>query len=174
MSDSHPRRTVLAWTCAFASLGATVAAVMTSWGAQWVMLGGFAYGAFAFSIYSLAAAHTNDHLERSNVLEVTSSLQLLWALGAIVGPVAGGVLMQVAGEASLMLFIAATALVPAVFARYRIAVSEPLTLEQQREFVPQFATSPAALEMHPDAVDESDVGDEAEDAESGEAPTTET
>jgi MFS family permease len=164
LSDSKPRRTVLAWTCAFASAGATAAAVVSGWGATWVMLGGFLYGCFAFSIYSLAAAYTNDHLQRSHVLEVTSSLQLLWGLGAIVGPLAGGVLMQLAGASSLMLFIAATALVPALFARYRMAVAPAVAREQQRDFVPQFATSPMALEMHPEADGESgDPGAERSD-----------
>lgn len=166
LSDRRPRRTVLAWTCAMASIGATLAAAMTTWGAQWVMLGGFAYGSFAFSMYSLAAAYTNDHLERSHVLEVTSSLQLLWALGAIIGPMAGGVLMQLAGPGSLMLFIAVTALVPAVFARYRMTVGQPVALADQSDYVPQFATSPAVLEMHPDADEETP---DAADAESDEA-----
>jgi len=111
-------------------------------------------------MYSLAAAYTNDHLDRSQVLEVTSSLQLLWSLGAISGPLLGGLMMQRAGPPSVMLFIAVSALAPAVFARYRMSVGEPVLLEDQGEFVPQFATSPAALEMHPDsAVEESEAPD---------------
>lgn len=151
LSDRFERRRVLAWVCVFASMGAVATAVLISYGLLWVMLGGFAYGAFAFSIYSLAAAHTNDHLERSQMLEVTSSLQLLWGGGAIVGPMLAGILMQRTGPESLMLFIATVSLVPAIFARYRMAVSRRIPLENQGEFVVQFATTPAALEMHPDA-----------------------
>ncbi|MGK7297096.1 MAG: MFS transporter [Candidatus Wenzhouxiangella sp. M2_3B_020] len=157
LSDRRPRREMLAGVCAVASLGATLTALATPWGSWWVMSGGFVYGCCAFSIYSLAAAHTNDHLNGANVLEVTSSLQLVWAGGAIVGPIVGGLLMRLLEAPSVMMFIAATALVPAVFARYRISVGEPLAIEDQREFVPQFATSPAALEMHPDAPDDADV-----------------
>jgi len=149
-SDGHERRKVLAWVCAFATIGALLAAIAVDYGFVWVMLGGFAYGSFAFSIYSLAAAHTIDHLHRSHVLEATSSLQLMWATGAIIGPIIAGALMQWLGPESLMFFIACTALAPALFARYRMSVSEPLTLEQQGNFVPQFVTSPAALEMHPE------------------------
>ena len=154
LSDRYARRSVLAVACALASVGATLTAVAVPWGSGWVMLGGFFYGSFAFSMYSLAAAYTNDHLERSQILEVTSSLQLLWSVGAIAGPLLGGLLMQRAGAAALMLFISVSALVPAVFARYRISVGQPVALEDQSEFVPQFATSPAALEMHPDSEDE--------------------
>jgi MFS family permease len=166
LSDRYPRRSVLALACALAAVGAGLTAVAVPHGSRWVMLGGFAYGSFAFSMYSLAAAYTNDHLERSHVLEVTSSLQLLWALGAIIGPVVGGLLMQRVGPASLMLFIAVTALVPAVFARYRMTVGQPVALEDQSDYVPQFATSPAVLEMHPDADEETP---DAADTESDEA-----
>lgn len=155
-SDSHERRKVLAWACGLAALGALAAGIAVGYGSVWVMLGGFAYGCFAFSIYSLAAAHTIDHLDRSHVLEVTSTLQLLWAIGAIIGPILAGFLMQRLGPETLMMFIAATALVPAVFARYRMAVSEAVPMEDQGDFVPQFVTSPAALEMHPEeAADDS-------------------
>lgn len=150
LSDRYPRRTVLAWACALASAGASLTALLMPYGNHWVMAGGFAYGAFAFSMYSLAAAHTNDHLDREHVLEVTSSLQLLWASGAIAGPVVAGVLMQRIGPETLMLFIAATAVAPAIFARYRMSVSEAIPVEDQGTFVPQFATSPAALEMYPE------------------------
>ena len=131
------------------------------------MIGGFAYGSFAFSMYSLAAAHTIDHLDRSHVLEVTSTLQLLWAVGAIIGPIVAGVLMQRLGPETLMMFVAATALVPAVFARYRMAVSESVPMEDQGDFVPQFVTSPAALEMHPDEIAD---GGESEESEKTEEP----
>lgn len=151
-SDRYPRRTVLAWTCALASAGASLSALLTAHG-SWVLIGGFAYGAFAFSMYSLSAAHTNDHADRALVLEVTAALQMLWAAGAILGPLAGGVLMQHLGPASLMLFIAVSALAPAVFARYRMTITPAIPVEDQAEFVPQFATSPAALEMLPEAPD---------------------
>ncbi len=160
-SDSHERRKVLAWACALASVGALAAAVAVGHGFVWVMLGGFAYGSFAFSMYSLAAAHTIDHLDRSHVLEVTSTLQLLWAVGAIIGPILAGILMQRLGPETLMMFVAASALIPAVFARYRMAVSESVPLEDQGDYVPQFATSPAALEMHPD-----EIADEIVDSDS--------
>jgi len=150
LSDRIERRKVLAWACVLASMGALVAAVMVETGSRWVMFGGLFYGAFAFSMYSLAAAHTNDHLDRTHMLEVTSSLQLLWASGAIAGPVLAGTLMEHFGPAALMLFIATSAVLPALFAGYRMRVSEAIPLNEQGGFVAQFATSPAALEMLPE------------------------
>jgi len=153
-SDGRDRRKVLTWVCALAAVGGVMTALAVVHGTTWVMAGGFVYGSFAFSIYSLSAAHTNDHLERDHMLEVTSSLQLLWALGAIIGPILGGVLMQRIGPESLMFYIGASALVPALFACYRMRVSKPVPLKDQADYVPQFVTSPAALEMYPDEEDE--------------------
>jgi len=161
-SDRLERRRVLGWVCVLAALGALSGAVLVELGSRFVMLGGFAYGAFAFSMYSLAVAHTNDHVDREFALEVTSSLQLLWAAGAIIGPILAGALMQHTGPEFLMIFIAVSALAPAVFASWRMRVSEAVPLEDQGQYLPQFATSPAALELHPDAAGE-EGGIEADD-----------
>lgn len=147
LSDRYERRRILAYVCVFASLGASATALLAPLGEWGVLLGGFAYGCFAFSLYSLSAAHTNDHLEPGQVLEVTSSLQLLWGSGAILGPILAGLLMQWIGPVALMFWIAGTALVPAIFARYRMTVRAPVPMAEQGEYLPQFATSPAALEL---------------------------
>lgn len=160
LSDRYPRRNVLMWVCVLTSLGAAGAMWLVAYWPEAVMLGGFAYGAFAFSIYSMAAAYTNDHLERSQMLEVTSSLQLIWGSGAIAGPILSGMLMARFGPETLLAFIAIAALAPGIFARYRIAVSETVPMEEQGEYLPQFATSPAAIEMYPE---EEEPGDGRED-----------
>ena len=39
-----------------------------------------------------------------------------------------------------------------------MSVSAPVAAEDQGDFVPQFATSPVALEMHPEQVDDIEEG----------------
>jgi MFS family permease len=151
LSDRFERRRVLTAVCALAATGAALTAVLVELDSKFVMLGGLCYGAFGFSIYALSAAHTNDQLESEHMLEVTSSLQLLWAAGAIVGPIVAGFLMQRFGPEALMMFMASSALVPALFAVWRMRVRDSIPVAEQGEFVPQFATSPAVLEMLPDA-----------------------
>lgn len=151
LSDRHERRRVLMWVCVLTSLAASVALVLTRIDPAWVLAGGFAYGSFAFSIYALSAAHTNDHLDTSQMLEVTSSLQLIWATGAVIGPAAAGFLMQGFGPLALLPFMSVAALIPGIFARWRIRKRAAVPLDEQGDWVPQFATSPAALEMHPEA-----------------------
>lgn len=176
LSDRIERRRVLMLSCVMAAAGALVTLFLIPQGQWLILIGGFAYGCFAFSIFSLATAHTNDHVERSQVLEVTSSLQLLWGSGAIVGPIAAGFLIQHFGAEALMIWFALTALIPAVFTRYRMAVSDAVPMEDQGDFVPQFATSTAAIEMHPEVESEAeaandDIETEAEPEEQVGSPT---
>lgn len=168
LSDRFDRRTVLAWVCLFAGAGALGAFWLIGIDTRLVLLGGLLYGATGFSMYALSASHTNDHIDAEHMLEAASSLQLLYGIGAIVGPLAAGILMQSTTPAVLLLFMGAAALVPAVFARWRMWQRDPVPLDEQGDWVPQFATSPAALEMYPEQEDE-----EAESAsgETNEPPT---
>ena len=160
LSDRYDRRTVLSWVCVLSGLAALLALWLVQIEPRWLLAGGFAYGATAFSIYALSAAHTNDHVESEHMLETTSALQLMYGCGAIAGPVIAGVLMQHVHPAALLAFMAAAAFIPAGFARYRMIVSPPVPAADQGDWVPQFATSPAALEMYPEAEEEDTDGDE--------------
>lgn len=151
LSDRLDRRWVLMWICALTALMAGVAWLLLTWSWQWMLLGAFGYGACAFSIYSLSAAHTNDHLESAQVLEATTGLQMLWGIGAATGPVLAGAFMQHLGPESYLIFLALAAAVPAVFALWRLSVAEAAPEKTQGEYVAQVATSPAVLEMLPEA-----------------------
>jgi MFS family permease len=160
LSDRFERRTVLMWVCLLTAVAAALAAALTQIEPTWVLAGGFIYGAFSFGIYALSAAHTNDHVEPAQMLEVTTSLQLLWGSGAIIGPILAGLFMQWFEPVILLPFIAIAAIIPGIFARYRMAVSPPVPAEDQGDWVPQFVTSPAALEMHPEHEDEPELDTE--------------
>ena len=150
LSDRFERRRVLMWVCVLSSLAATLASVLTTIEPTWVLFGGLVYGAFGFSVYALSAAHTNDHVQPEQMLEVSSSLQLLWGSGAILGPIVAGLLMQYTGPESLLPFMAVAALIPGIFARYRMSVSPPIPDADQGDWVPLLATSPVSLEMLPE------------------------
>lgn len=154
LSDRYERRRVLLAACGLTAIMALIAHLLMGYDKDTLLLGGFLYGSFAFSIYSLAAAHTNDRVKPEQMLEVSSSLQLLWGGGAIVGPILTGFLMQAISPSVFLPFLMGAALIPAVFAIWRIQVSDAIDPEDQGSFVPQFATSPVVLEMHPDQEDE--------------------
>ncbi len=162
LSDRYDRRLILMWVCLATTLAATAALLLTRIDVAWVALGGFLYGAVSFSIYSLSVAHTNDHVDYSQMLETTASLQLLWGSGAIIGPILAGFFMQWTGPMAFLPFLAVAALIPAIFTRYRMLVSDPVAAEEQADYVAQLATSPVALEMYPEQEQEQEPETEEE------------
>lgn len=167
LSDHFDRRTVLAWVCLLTGAAALGAFWLIGIRLYLIVLGGFLYGATGLSMYALSAAHTNDHIDTEHMLEAASSLQMLYGTGAIVGPLFAGFLMHWIGPQALLPFIGAAALVPAAFARWRMWQRGPVPLDKQGEWVPQFATSPAALEMYPEQEEEES---EAASGETNELP----
>lgn len=167
LSDRFDRRKVLSWVCLITGMAALGALWLIELDMRLIMLGGLLYGAFGFSMYALSASHTNDHVEAEHMLEAASSLQLLYGVGAIIGPLTAGLVMQRIGPAALLPFMGVSALVPAGFAVWRMRVRPPVPLDEQGDWVPQFATSPAALEMYPELeeeVPESDASERFTDA----------
>lgn len=126
LSDNSDRRRVLAVVC----LGAVVAAlatygfVLTIPDALYVSA--FIYGGFAFTVYSLSVAHTNDHLAKEQVLEATRSLLLLHGVGAVIGPALAGVLMALLGPGSLLIYFAAVLGLLGLYALARMRARLPI------------------------------------------------
>jgi len=151
LSDRIDRRTVLILT----SLATAVAAMMITYivirGYPGLISSAFVYGGLMFTLYSISVAHTNDHLSAGQMLEATRSLLLVYGIGALCGPVLGGIAMQVLGPPGLPAMSAITALLLALFGLFRITRRAPPALDEQAEFVPMVRTSPVALEMHPEA-----------------------
>ena len=54
------------------------------------------YGALAYTLYSLAVAHANDHAKPEDFVKVSGGLLMLYGFGTMIGPVIGALLMGVA------------------------------------------------------------------------------
>lgn len=123
--------------------------------------GGFLFGAFAFSLYSLSVSHVNDRLEPGQTLEAARGLLQLYGIGAAIGPILAGYTMKLLGASSLLLFFAFWMLALGLFSLIRMRVSEAPPIEEQGEYVPVQLSSPVALEMAPQL-----EGEEPSEAES--------
>jgi MFS family permease len=151
LSDRMDRRTVLILTSFATTLAATAITYIVMQEQPGLTPSAFIYGGLMFTLYSISVAHTNDHLTAGQVLEATRSLLLVYGVGALCGPILGGVAMQVFGPPGLPGLSAIAALLLALFGLYRITRRAPPALEEQAEFVAMVRTSPVALEMHPEA-----------------------
>ncbi|TIL50957.1 MAG: MFS transporter, partial [Mesorhizobium sp.] len=52
-----------------------------------------AYGAFAYTLYSIAVAHANDHARAEDFVKVSGGLLLLYGFGTMIGPLLAAGLM---------------------------------------------------------------------------------
>lgn len=67
-------------------------------------IGIFLFGAFSLPLFSLSAAHANDHAKEDQFVHVAAGLIFFWALGATFGPFISSILMQIYGPDVLFSF----------------------------------------------------------------------
>ena len=115
------------------------------------MVTSFLYGGLMFALYSISVAHTNDHLTPGQVLAATQGLLLVFGIGALCGPVLGGIAMDSLGPPGLPAISAITTIALALFGVFRVTRKAASAIEEQAEFVPLARTSPVVLEMYPEA-----------------------
>jgi len=152
LSDRIDRRYVVIACCA--------GTVTTSLVLAFVPLGGMAlnsvvaglHGACMIPLYALLLAHTNDYAPREALVEVSSGLLLVYALGAATGPLLVGPLMQVVGRGGLFLAIAAVLTAFTLFVLLRLLVRGRAGEETRVEFVPVPKTTQSVYALEePDA-----------------------
>jgi MFS family permease len=120
MSDRMDRRRVIVLSCGGAVCAAALLAVLDP-AQDWMLLPtAFAYGLFAFPLYSLCVAHTNDFAEKNRYVEVACGLLLVYAVGAVIGPIVGSIFMYFIGRGGLFAFTALTHVCLIGYAVYRL------------------------------------------------------
>lgn len=120
-SDRVDRRLVIVATAtaaAIAGVGLATAALLLP---DAILPAVFVLGLFTFPLYSIAVAHVNDVVPREDFVRVAGGLLLIWAAGAVAGPMLGGAVMRLFGPGMLFGFTAVVHLLYAGFAAYRIS-----------------------------------------------------
>ncbi len=156
-SDSHDRRLVLLWVCILGAAVTAAAYVLAGLSVDSLLPLSLLLGGLIFSIYGLGVAHVNDVIDSSRLVEFTGGLLLVHGVGAAIGPVLAGAVMDVAGPASLMLFYAAVMAALAVYSFKRIHAAAPVPADLKGDFVAMGAGSQAVLQMDPRAPAEGEV-----------------
>jgi MFS family permease len=154
LSDRYDRRTVLILVSIAAAVVATTAGVIVDRDHPGLLLVAIAYGGLMFALYGLGVAHTNDHLGPGEVLEATRGLLLLYGIGALCGPLLGGLSMALFGPVGLPIGSASALLLLGLFGLFRVTQRLPPPLEDQSDYVALVRTSPVALTMYPKAESE--------------------
>jgi MFS family permease len=122
VSDRTDRRAVLvglsAAALAVCGIGAALSAGEPGAGLYLVAL---LFGAAAFPLYSVGAAHANDFAPPGSIVELNASLMFLFGVGAIVSPLATAGLIERYGPPALFAFIAAAHGALILFGLWRMA-----------------------------------------------------
>ena len=149
-SDKVDRRWVIAFVCAGTVCTGTAMALV-GLDNRWVAYGlACLHGAFMMPIYPLLLAHTNDHAPNDALVETSSGLLLIYAIGAAAGPFAAAPLMERFDVGSLFLFIAAVLGLLCLYILYRISRGRIPVPEERVEFYPVPKTTPSVYTLETD------------------------
>jgi MFS family permease len=156
LSDRMDRRYVLATAGFLAALVALVTFVLQPGDALMITVLTGLYGAFAYTLYSLAVAHANDHAKPSDFVKISGGLLLLYGSGTMVGPILGAGFMEYLRPESIFLatFVAHFGL--ACYALVRIRARAPVPIGKRDGFqaVPaERAATPQAVHLDPRSTD---------------------
>ncbi|MEL7091441.1 MAG: MFS transporter [Pseudomonadota bacterium] len=162
ISDRMDRRQLI---CIVAALGIVGAGVGLIYGATFTVLlaAAFIIGGMSNPLYSLLLAHTNDFLDHDDMAAASGGLVFISGLGAVLGPITLGALMERLGPSGFFMFVGVLFAFLAAYAAYRM--TQRAAVEDTGEYVVMSPTAitPVAMEFAQEYVIESELEAEASD-----------
>lgn len=148
------RRVIIACFAITAAVSAAIAALELP--AAGTIAIGSVFGGFAFALYPLCVAHSNDHLDEDQRVGASSGLVLTYSVGAMAGPMIGSIAMSAFGPAGLFAVIGALSVGAALFGIWRTVrrAAVPTGDQQLFQSLPRTTPMVAVLEAE-------DMGEES-------------
>jgi MFS family permease len=131
-----------------------------------ILIGAMVFGAFVFTLYSLAAATANDMVTANQRVQVAGALLITYGAGAVTGPIVASQFMGVLGPQGLFFYFALISLLLSTFAIFkRRRDGSP---DKRKPFVAVPATQSTSSQLYlsahdetPEHVTELDLGDDS-------------
>nr|WP_295464560.1 MFS transporter [Mesorhizobium sp.] len=152
ISDMTDRRNVLAGAALITALIGVLIFFLQPRSDVFVLIMTACYGALAYTLYSIAVAHANDHADAANFVKVSGGLLLLYGFGTMIGPVLAAVLMEQLRPDAIFLATALAHLALAGYTLVRIRARAPVPIAERETFqtLPsERAATPEALRLDP-------------------------
>jgi len=141
LSDRFARRNVLMLFSVLATilcLGmSTPLASGTIFDIPAIFVFSFFFGFTTFPIYSICAAHANDFVKPSNMLNLSASMIFLYAIGAIVSPLIAGWIIYQFGAPMMFVFISAAHIVLMFYTVYRTFARPVVAFSRRYAYIPR-------------------------------------
>lgn len=141
LSDKVDRRYVMAFSALMTSVACYRLFTANNDNMTWLYVAAVFYGSVAFSINPICIAHVNDLAPADERTQTASGLLMLYGIGAVIGPLLGGLIMPF-GVNYIFLLSGIVALIFGVYALIRTIV-KPRHGQQKRKFRPFSLQSPA-------------------------------
>lgn len=172
LSDHFDRRVVLA----VSSFAGGAMAIMVATGGMikpdLLLYMAMLFGAATFPIYAVTVSHANDYVNADERVVVSGTLLLTYGVGAIVGPLLAGPIMDLLGAEGLFFYIGGVFTLVGCYALWRMTRRAAPVAEDKTNFVPTPGSTPLAGALDPHAEPyETDAAD-AEAPQGPAAPPT--
>ena len=162
-SDKYERRKVIVITTALGAMFAFIAIIFGGESLQNMYLSvrlSFSkiiffisvglYAGLALPLFSLNLAHTNDYVTKDKFVAAGGGIQLIFGIGAIIGPILCSLFMDIFNINGFFIFLIVSHIIIAIFGIYRMRVRDSVE-NPDSTFTPVPATiTPAGLELDPD------------------------
>lgn len=163
ISDRMDRRLVIIAASAACAAGGSLLALTGTISVWALIAGGCAFGFFAMPQFGLAIVHANDRADPDEYVSLNAGLLLLFGVGAVAGPVAGPLAMELFGASTLFFYTSVIYAALSLFGLYRLTQRDAVAEEDREDYVLVPRTSPGVFEMNPHAegnIEEETAGEE--------------
>jgi MFS family permease len=136
ISDQVDRRGVLLFATLACFAVCLLLALLPSYWFPLMMLSFAILAGCGESLYALSTAHANDRAEAGDHLSLASTLLVVWASGAAIGPIVATAAMSQFGAVGMPLYFAVVALSFGLYLLWRLSVREAAEHQPHEAYVP--------------------------------------
>ena len=135
LSDKIGRRKITIITAALsATISFLIVSIIDDLNLSGLIITGLFWGGLTFPLYAVTVAHANDNANPNEFVMVSSSLLLMYGIGAIIGPIISSGLMAYTKSSGLFVFTGITHLILAIYLSTRVAYRESKPSEEHIPF----------------------------------------
>ena len=149
LSDRMERRRLIIWVSMIGGIGSMLAFMLPG-NFLFIVISGAIVGGTSNPLYALLIAYANDYLEREDMASASGGLLFINGVGAIMGPLIVGFMMDVIGNNGFWLFTGALMFAVAFYGIYRSTQRsrDDIVVDDQTSYAPVSAAStPVAAEL---------------------------